>query len=696
MKSLVTTLILTAWIMSATLSAQFYAEPFDDNLNGWEAGAIGFEFDPNGEADNLLMWGLRTRIQSESLGGAMIFTGPGDFARVTSPAIPLPVPELTDLYLSFYQYFGTLGGGMRVLVQGTDGATVDTVLQQGLPIDGETSSGEYHLIDISDLTQSGEITIQFSITGGASFLIIDDVHLYDSRPAPVTFPRNIGEALTSFGLPFTVDLQGGAAVPFQLVADIAPGFTELEYEAFRNLLGATVVRKCVCDRLEVWEMPGGLFFDPATGEPLGVPSVILGNTLPSQGMSKVDGLELNYYNYNQLSADPALPNEPLTAEEVALFIPAPTDAVKIAILDTGIDLDHPDLNGYIFRDPDSIGDEVDDDSDCLTDNPLGWNYVDDNNNPNDINGHGTHVSGIVARNLNLCDDCVVQMIPYKTHNNFGVGTLFATACATLQASVMDGADVINASWGFYGEEGSEILKNAIDTARNYGTLFIAAAGNDSLNLDYDPQYPALYDLHNVVAVGAHDTMPGGMRPYAAFANFSSGEVDIAALGVNVESSIPGGGTALKSGTSMATPAVAAAACLFGCENGFDPAAARAYILDNAFKDTASADVVFEGRALDQSAFCNKSPEEGADNPAVDFNICFRPEGEIIDIISFQGRGNTVIEVFNVEGGLVARQEVGELAAGENLVLSVEGAAAGMYLVVITTGNRVFTQRLVKR
>jgi hypothetical protein len=696
MKSLVTTLTFTVCCLSTFLNAQFFAEPFNNSLNGWEIGAVGFEFDANGEAELFASWGNRSRIQSESLGGAMIFSGPGDQARATSPIITLPVAAPAELWLSFHHYLSAQDGQVNILVTGADGVIVDTTLQQGLVSDGESSSGEYHLINLDALTQSGTLRIEFSLTGGVNFLIIDDVQLSATRPGLVTFPRYFGDSLTSFGMPFIVDSAGAPAVPFQLVADILPGFTEAEYQTFRNSLGATLVRSCVCDRLEVWEMPGGVFFDPVTGEPLGDPSDILGNTLPSQGMSKVDGLDLNYYNYNELEPNPIVPNLPLTPAEVSPFILAPTDAVKIAVLDTGLDLDHPNLNGYIFRSPDGIDNNSDDDNDCLVDNPLGWNFVDNNNNPNDDNGHGTHVSGIVANNLNLCDDCVVQLIPYKTHDNYGVGTLFSSACATLQASVMDGADVINASWGFYGGGGSTILKNAIDTAKNYGTLFIAAAGNDTLNLDYDPQYPALYNLENILAVGAHDTMPGGLRPYSEFANFSDGEVEISAFGVDVLSSAPGDGTATKSGTSMAAPMVSAAACLYACENAFDPVIAAAFILDEAFNDLELSEVVIDGKALDLSGFCNSSLEEVGDKPAVAFNICFRAGSDVIDIVSYNGRGRTEIEVFNIEGGLVARQVFDHLDARENLILSLEAAPAGMYLVVIQTGGRVFTRRLVKR
>ena len=696
MKPLIITLTLVAGCLGLPLSAQFYAEPFDNDLNGWEIGALGFAWDDNGEAENFPGWEDRSRIQSGSRGGAMIFSGPGDQARATSPEIELQVISGTELWLSFHQYFRTVDGQLRVVVSGGAGASVDTVLQQGLVPNGESSSGAYHLLDLGALAEQGSVTIQFSITGGADFLIIDDVQLAAERPDLITFPRYFGDSLRSFGLPFVVDQDGAPAVPFQLVADILPGFSEAEYAEFREMLGARVIRSCVCDRLEVWEMDGGIFFDPATGAPLGNPSDILGNTLPSQGMNKVDGVDLNYYNYNELKPGADGPNPPLTPADVAPFIPAPADAVRVAVLDTGLDLDHPRLSGYVFRNPDGIGNNTDDDNDCLTDNPLGWNFVDDNNNPDDDNGHGTHVSGIVTDNLGLCDDCVVQLIPYKTHDNFGVGTLFATACATLQASVMDGAEVINASWGFYGGGQSGVLKNAIDTARNYGSLFVAAAGNDTLNLDFDPQYPALYDLGNVLAVGAHDTLPVGTQPFAPFSNFSDDEVDLAAFGVDVVSAAPEGGTAVKSGTSMASPAVAAAACLYGCENDFNPAAAAAFIRDNARTVAGLDDKVIDGNILSNEGLCTTSVEDMGDNPAVSFSICFRPAGQEVDIVSFQARGATEAEVFNLEGGLVARATYDRLSAGQNIVLPLGDVPAGMYLVVIQTGGRVFTRRLVKR
>lgn len=693
MKSHFYLLLALSLCLNFTLSGQFYNEPFDASFNGW--GSLGFEFDTNGAAETFSGWNDRSRIRSESLGGSLTFTGTGTDARITSPGIIIPPNFNTELYLSFYQYFGSNGGVPRVLVSGDNGLMLDTILQIEVVADEETSAGSYHLISLGDaLPGAVEVTIQFDLIGSADFWIIDDVQLHQSRPAPVTFPRYFGESLAQFGKPFVVDSAGAPAVPFQLVVDWKPNLTEDEKQSFRDMYRPMVLQSCACDRLEVWEMPGGIFFDPATGEPLGDPLDILSVTLPASGMNKVDGLDLNYYLYNDLEIIPDTPNPPLTNADVAGFSPAPSNAVRIAILDTGLDLDHPDMSGYVFRDAENLN-GTDDDNDCLVDNPLGWNYVDYNNNPDDDNGHGTHVTGIIARNAELCNGCTIQLLPYKTHDSYGVGTLFAAACGILQAGVYDDADVINCSWGFYGGGDDGVLRTAIDTVASYGALVVAAAGNDSLNMISDPQFPALYSLNNILAVGAHDTMPIGSRPYADFSNYSATDIEVAAFGVDVTSSLLGGATGEKSGTSMATPLVAAAAGMYHCESAWDVASARTFILENAFMDLELSGVVLDGNALNLSVFClGDDPTIGA--PASDIGIEFAAGSDLVEVIALQGFAETEISITSAAGNLIERRNLDLFLAGSKETFDLRSVANGQYLVVVQAGGKVYTQRLVKR
>jgi hypothetical protein len=686
-------LLVLSLCLNFTLSGQFYNEPFNAGLNGWST--LGFEFDDNGAAETFSAWNNRSRIRSESLGGSLTFTGTGTDARATSPAITVPGSFSDELYLSFYQYFGSNGGALRVVVSGDNGLALDTILRIGLVADEETSAGSYHLISLGSVLQvPGQVTVQFELVGSANFWIIDDVQLYQSRPAPVTFPRYIGESLVQFGKPFVVDSAGAPAVPFQLVVDWLPNLTEARKEIFREIYNPMVLQSCACDRLEVWVMPGGIFFDPVTGEPLGDPLDILSVTLPASGMNEVDGVGLNYYLYNDLETITDGPNPPLTNAEVSSFSPAPADAVRIAILDTGLDLDHPDLNGFVFRDAESLN-GTDDDNDCLVDNPLGWNYVDYNNNPDDDNGHGTHVAGIIARNTEHCNGCTIQVLPYKTHDSYGVGTLFAAACGILQAGVYDDADVINCSWGFYGGGDDGILRTAIDTVASYGALVVAAAGNDSLNMVADPQFPALYSLNNILAVGAHDTLPIGSRPYAGFSNYSATGVELAAFGVAVTSSLLEGTTGEKSGTSMAAPLVAAAAGMYHCEYPWEVTAARTFILENAFMEAGLTGVVLDGNALNLTAFCRKNdPTIGV--PAMDIGIEFAAGGDLIEVIALQGFAETEITITDAAGNLIERRNLDLFPAGTKETFDFRAAVNGQYLVVVQAAGKVYTQRLVKR
>ena len=693
--------ILTVGLLGwgGRLSAQFFSETFDGGLGVFTPASTAMEFSPDGRGAPAVFGAERTPIRSGSGGGAALYNGVGSQGVLQSGEIVLEEAPQPRYYLTFHQYLSTRVGQVRVAVFADNGAALDTVLQLGIVPNGSTSSGSYHQL-VLPLEFQGAVSVQItmSLTADVDFWLVDDVQLYASLPPPVTFPRYFGEALTDFGLPFVVDSAGAPAVPFQLVVDLLPGFTEAEYAVFRDMLNATVVRSCACDRLEVWEMPGGVFFDPTTGAPLGDPGEIYGGTLPGRGMNKIDGVNLNYYNYNELDANPNAPTSPLDSTAVAAFPPAPADAVRVAVLDTGLDLDHPDLYGYVFRNADEAADGLDNDGDCLADNFVGWNYVDANNNPADGNSHGTHVAGLVARNLNLCEDCAIQLIPYKTHNNFGVGTLFATACATLQASVYDGADVINASWGFFGGGQTSILRSAIDTAAAYGTLFVAATGNDTLNLAFDPQYPALYDLDEVIAVTAHDTTAAGGTPLGRFANFGDEEADLAAFGTDVTSSVPGGGTGVKSGTSMAAPVVSAAACLYGCEFGTgQPLAARDFILTSATATTALADSVIAGRVFNSEPFCDRPPVSTLDQIGAVADVCFDPLTGSVDVASLRGTGPATFAVFSVAGGLADYAAVRSFPAGARVVLDLSAAPPGPYLLVVgLTGGRTYVRRLVKR
>jgi hypothetical protein len=179
-------------LLSLGVAAQaFYDASFDAGPDGFTP--VGLAFDADGAARNFAGWGLRSRIRSQSRGGAMTFQGPGGLAALRSSQIDLPTGQGGELYLSFHQYLNTLGGQIRVLVTNELGGVTDTTLVLNLAVGGETSSGSYHLLDLSDdMAGATVVAISIELTGGeANFWIIDDIQLSRTLPGPRGHRRSL-------------------------------------------------------------------------------------------------------------------------------------------------------------------------------------------------------------------------------------------------------------------------------------------------------------------------------------------------------------------------------------------------------------------------------------------------------------------------------------------------------------------------
>lgn len=230
-------------------------------------------------------------------------------------------------------------------------------------------------------------------------------------------------------------------------------------------------------------------------------------------------------------------------------------SIVTAVLDTGVDVRHPDLRGNLL---------------------AGKNFVGEipTNDPQDDNLHGTHVSGIIAGAgseasgvMGVCQRA--KILPVKVGSAEGVLT-DADILEGIKFAITQRAKVINASFG--GGPASALVKSAIQKAN--GTLFVIAAGNGNMlgvgfDIDQKPVYPASYDLPNIVAVAATDNQD----KLGKFSNFGARRVHLAAPGVNILSTMPMVATEAMAqskipvemgaidGTSMATPYVAGAVSL---------------------------------------------------------------------------------------------------------------------------------------
>lgn len=257
-----------------------------------------------------------------------------------------------------------------------------------------------------------------------------------------------------------------------------------------------------------------------------------------------------------------------------------TKDVTVAVIDTGIILDHEDLAANLWSNPGETGidangndkstNNIDDDNNGYVDDYRGWDFVSNDNSPNDENGHGTHCAGLVGA---VGDNGVgvagvswnVNLVALKIFGASGSATE-ADIVEAIEYSTMMGFKLSNNSWGGpageeYGEGTNDLIYEAIKAGTESGQLFIFAAGNSSGNSDIKPLIPAAYDLDGIVSVAASTKTDG----LAGFSNYGLTTVDIAAPGAGIFStfkkSLFGGPYSSLSGTSMASPIVAGAAAL---------------------------------------------------------------------------------------------------------------------------------------
>jgi subtilisin family serine protease len=218
-----------------------------------------------------------------------------------------------------------------------------------------------------------------------------------------------------------------------------------------------------------------------------------------------------------------------------------SDNVIIAVLDSGVAYPHPEINPNIWLNNVELNGTggVDDDNNGYVDDIYGWDFLANDNNPEDVNSHGTHVSGTIAARGN--NGAAITGVNWNAKimalRVGGVVGAVGDATDAIIYAVDNGAKIINASWG--GPNYSQILYDAISYANDHGVLFVAAAGNGGIdgigdNDDQTPFYPSSYNLSNIIAVAATDQNDN----LISSSNYGVASVDVAAPGENVYSTIP--------------------------------------------------------------------------------------------------------------------------------------------------------------
>jgi subtilisin family serine protease len=260
--------------------------------------------------------------------------------------------------------------------------------------------------------------------------------------------------------------------------------------------------------------------------------------------------------------------------------------VVVAVVDSGVDYNHPDLNANIWTNPGEIpSNGLDDDGNGLIDDIHGYDFYNGDGNPMDDNSHGTHCAGTIAAVgtngigvVGVAWQAKIMAMKFAGSSGYG-STAEVIDCLQYVNNMADAGVNVRVSSHSHGDESfSSVLSQVIQEAADRGILVVAAAGNDSRDFSESGwrTYPACYPHTNVIAVAA-------MSSDGTMANFSdrgAPHVDLSAPGVGIRSTIPGNGYDSYNGTSMATPHVAGvAALLFSRDPSLTIARTRRLLLD---------------------------------------------------------------------------------------------------------------------
>lgn len=346
------------------------------------------------------------------------------------------------------------------------------------------------------------------------------------RPAPELSPPQADAPAPPTVIPPT-EIPAGAArtlavpqepVPGQAVITFAPDASPAERAAYLDSIGATVQQEIGPLHAVVVSLP------PETAAPL-PPSAVVAASEPDYLVFALQSAPVSDPLYPQQWALPVI-----GAPAAWAALPADTDPITVAVIDSGICADHPDLAGRVLP---------------------GWDFVEDDADPQDPFGHGCSVAGVIAANHDGAGMVGVapnaRILPLRVLDAQGVGTYSSVAAAIIQAADL-GAPIINLSLG--GANPSAVMENAVDYAVARGALLIAAAGNTGGSV----LYPAAYAP--VVAVASVDQN----LQRSSFSSYGP-EVDLSAPGRDILATRPGGGYGSVSGTSFAAPQVAGVAAL---------------------------------------------------------------------------------------------------------------------------------------
>ncbi len=356
-----------------------------------------------------------------------------------------------------------------------------------------------------------------------------------------------------------------------------------------------------------------------------------------------EGIDMNIWD--------AWQNYPLAKED--------TKTVVIAVIDTGIDYRHPDLRDHMWTNPNEIPDNnIDDDGNGYVDDIYGWDfynndssvchYVETENgyavNPDDNDNHGTHIAGIIAATANnsigisgIASNVNIKIMSLKIHGGSSSSGSVANAIKAIRYAEAMGADICNLSWGTLNY--SQALELTI---RESSMLFVSAAGNNGINNNSTPMFPASLRLPNLISV-AYIKNDGTL---AEDSNYGVSTVDIAAPGEDIYSTLVGK-YGYSSGTSMAAPHVTGlAAMIYAYQENIYPAQAKELIINTMTPlDTLTGYLINPGIPNAGAAINSLSGiTTDTEKPFLVFDTSFDKDDICVHVNSFDAGGSGIRKI----------------------------------------------------
>lgn len=388
--------------------------------------------------------------------------------------------------------------------------------------------------------------------------------------------------------------------------------------------------------------------------------------------------ELESCSPNYIVKTSTIPNDPLFTETWGLAnapkawgISTGDEQIVVAVVDTGIDYTHPDLEANMWRNPAEAFDGIDNDGNGIIDDVFGYNAITRTGNPFDDHGHGTHCAGTIGavggNGIGVAGvNWNVKLMALKFLNANGSGDLAGAIRAinyvTDQKIRGVNVRVINSSWGGGGY--SAPLEAAIKASNDAGIVFVAAAGNSSNNNDTKPSYPANYPgVISVAAISQGNNL-------ATFSNYGRTTVQIAAPGVSILSTLPGNRYGRMSGTSMAAPHISGAiALLFSVAPELSDVKTR--LFETGLVQSSLIGMISGGRVLDLERLLkdersNNTPSEGCRYTVS--NIPYNPDKSIWREVPIAGSVGDDVEVIRSISGTFFGSNTLYLSLSSNQVI----------------------------